>query len=171
MDAAGNPYPEDIQNGFEPADDFDWPWAQHNAQISPGGTISLFDNGDFRCWIGLGPYSRFAEYSIDETAKTVTQVWDYGRQRGTGLFSRIISSVMLPFTGNRGMSPGIIQSSAGNTAKYVELTYPGAEVVFEATIKLKALWPHPGAPGFDAVYRSHRVSLYPDRARPLSGRT
>jgi hypothetical protein len=60
------------------------------------------------------------------------------------------------------MSPGIIQASSGNAAKYVELTYPGGEVVFEATIKLKALLAAPGAPGFDAVYRSHRVSLYPD---------
>jgi arylsulfate sulfotransferase len=163
VDAAGNPYPDEVQDGYVAADDFDWPWAQHNAQISPGGTISLFDNGDFRNWFTAESYSRFAEYSIDEAARTVRQVWDYGRQRGTSLFSRIISSVeVLPVTGNRGMSPGINQTTASNYAKYVELTYPGGEVVFEARIKLKALLAAPGAQGFDAVYRSHRVSLYPD---------
>lgn len=163
VDAAGNPYPEDVQNGYEPADDFDWSWGQHNAQISPGGTISLFDNGDFRNWVTAGPYSRFAEYRIDETAKTVSQVWDYGMERGTSLYSRIISSVdVLPVTRNRSMSPGIVQTSSENYAKYVELTYPGGEVVFEATIKLKNLLLSPGAAGFDAVYRSHRISLYPD---------
>jgi len=163
VDAAGNPYPEEVQDGSVAADDFDWPWAQHNAQISPGGTISLFDNGDFRNWFTAPAYSRFVEYKIDEASRTVRQVWDYGRQRGAALYSRIISSVdILPVTGNRGMSPGIIQASSGNTAKYVELTYPGGEVVFEATIKLKALLAAQGSPGFDAVYRSHRVSLYPD---------
>jgi arylsulfate sulfotransferase len=163
VDAAGNPYSDDVQNGYEPADDFDWPWGQHNAQISPGGTISLFDNGDFRNWITAGPYSRFVEFRIDETAKTVRQVWDYGRDRGTNLYSRIISAVdVLPVTGNRSMSPGIVQTSSGNYAKFVELTYPSGEVVFEATIKLKNLLLSPGAAGFDAVYRSHRASLYPD---------
>jgi arylsulfate sulfotransferase len=162
VDAAGNPYTDEVQNGFEPADDFDWSWGQHNAQISPGGTMSLFDNGDFRNWITYGPFSRFAEFRIDEKAMTVTQIWDYGRDRGSDLYSRIISSVdVLPQTGNRGMSPGIVQTATGSYAKYVELTYPGGEVVFEAKIKLKNMMISPGAAGFDAVYRSHRVSLYP----------
>ena len=85
--------------------------------------------------------------------------------RGADLFSRIISSVdVLPVTGNRSMSPGIVQTSSANYAKFVELTYPGGEVVFEATIKLSGLTTSSSssAGGFNAVYRSHRVSLYPD---------
>lgn len=163
VDADGNPYPDEVQDGAAAAPDFDWPWGQHNAQLSPGGTISLFDNGDFRNWVTAGPYSRFVEYRIDETAKTVSQVWDYGRERGSELYSRIISAVdVLPVTGNRSMAPGIILSDSGNTAKFVEITYPGREVVFEATLRFKNSFSPPGATGvLDNIYRSHRLSLYP----------
>ncbi len=164
VDADGNPYPDDVQNGIVAGDDFDWPWAQHNAQLSPGGTISLFDNGDFRNWVMAGPYSRFAEFRIDEAAKTVSQVWDYGRDRGTQLFSRIISAVdVLPVTGNRSMAPGIVLSGSGNYAKFVEIAYPSREVVFEATIKFKNYFAAPGATGIlDNIYRSHRLTIYPE---------
>jgi arylsulfate sulfotransferase len=164
VDADGNPYPDDVQNGDVSTPDFDWSWGQHNAQLTSGATMALFDNGDFRNWITAGPYSRFAEYRIDEAAMTVSQVWDYGKDRGTDLFSRIISCVdVLPVTGNRSMSPGIIlNTTAGNRAKFVEVTYPDGEVVFEATIRFRNYYSPAGATGvLDNIYRSHRMSIYP----------
>jgi hypothetical protein len=61
------------------------------------------------------------------------------------------------------MSPGIIlNDTAGNRAKFVEVTYPEAEVVFEATIRFKNYYAAPGATGvLDNIYRSHRMSIYP----------
>jgi hypothetical protein len=46
---------------------------QHDIRRLANGNISLFDNGNQR----LPPYSRVVEYTIDETNKTITRVWQY----------------------------------------------------------------------------------------------
>ncbi len=163
VDANGVLYDDDVQDGVVARDDFDWTWGQHNAQLTSGGTLAAFDNGDFRNWVTAGPYSRFVEYRIDEAARTIRQVWDYGRERGAELYSRIISDVdLLPVTGNRSIAPGIVQTATATYAKFVEITYPGKEVVFEATIRFKNLLaPTPAPAVLDNIYRSHRLSIYP----------
>lgn len=47
--------------------------AQHDAQRTATGTITLFDNGFWN----HPTYSRAVEYEVDEQNKTVTRVWEY----------------------------------------------------------------------------------------------
>jgi hypothetical protein len=49
---------------------------QHAIRYTPTGTFTLFDNGDYRD-SGSVLYSRAMEYSLDESAKTATEVWEY----------------------------------------------------------------------------------------------
>ncbi len=161
--ADGHPYPNEIQDGYAGADDFDWNHGQHYPLLLPNGNLLLFDNGDFRYFMsGFPQFSRCVEYRIDEEAKTVEQVWQYGRERGAETYSRIISAVhYLPFTGNRLFCPGIIQTPGGTAAKIIEVTYPEKDVVFEATFRFKNLLAPPGALVADNIYRSYRISIYP----------
>jgi len=46
---------------------------QHGIRRLPNGNIILFDNGNFHS----PPHSRAVEYSLDETNKTATLVWQY----------------------------------------------------------------------------------------------
>lgn len=80
---------------------FDWQWTQHTAfridSKSKKGLVYLtvFDNGDTRgmeqpAMAGM-KYSRAVVYKIDEKAKTVEQVWEYGKQRGSEWYSSVTS--------------------------------------------------------------------------------
>ncbi len=46
---------------------------QHCIRRTPTGTLLLFDDGNYH----TPPFSRAVEYSMNETAKTVTQVWQF----------------------------------------------------------------------------------------------
>jgi hypothetical protein len=46
---------------------------QHAIRRLPGGTVTLFDNGNFH----PTQYSRAMEYQLDEVNKTATSVWEY----------------------------------------------------------------------------------------------
>jgi arylsulfate sulfotransferase len=168
VDANGNPEPDIVQSGEAAAPDFDWTWGQHCPSLLPSGNLLCFDNG-FRRWFqGVGGlYSRGAEFSVDEKAMTVRQIWQYGAERGVNMYSTIISSAdRLPVTQNRLISPGIVQIPPGSLdvcySKMVEVTYPAGQVVFEATSHFKDLYSlTAGNGGFDLTYRSHRIpSLY-----------
>lgn len=62
----------------------DYSWHQHAPQITPDGTIMLFDNGNYRArpyQPKLAPtqnYSRAVEYAVDDATMEVTQLWEYG---------------------------------------------------------------------------------------------
>jgi arylsulfate sulfotransferase len=162
VDAAGAAYDPQIQDGLVTPLDFDWPWAQHAVMTLPNGNVFLFDNGAFRNFVP-GAYSRAVEYAIDEAAGTVRQVWTYGQNRGAEMFSFIISDVdYLARTGNRLVTSGIIRLPNDPNAKIIELAYPGAEVVFEATLHFKNLRGTGGAGQgqFDILYRSERLPVY-----------
>ena len=155
VDADGVPYPDSVQQGYEDAPDFRWPWGQHAAMILPNGNLFLFDNGFTRNFDeDAAPFSRGVEYEIDESAMTVRQVWQYGEERGPDYYSPIISDVdFLPSTGNRLIMPGIV-NQPGPSAFVTEVSYPGKEVIFEAIIKKL------GGPGVFSVYRSERLPIY-----------
>jgi arylsulfate sulfotransferase len=163
VDAEGNPYNGQVEDGFAGADDFDWNYGQHNPHILPNGNLLFFDNGDFRYFLSVFPeFSRCAEFHVDETAMTVQQVWQYGKERGAETFSRIISAVdLLPLTQNRLFCPGIVQTASGSYAKVIEVSYPDQEVIFEATLHFKNLLAPPNTAIADNVYRSFRISIYP----------
>jgi arylsulfate sulfotransferase len=105
------------------------------------------------------------EYRIDEEGMTIEQVWQYGKERGTDLYSPITSDVdYLPQTGNRLITSGNIRAGAGVArATIVEVTYPNNQVVFEADIEFKdqlgsgeKSWGQ-----FDLVFRGERYPLIP----------
>lgn len=66
--------------------DFAWPYHPHGAQITPAGTVLLFDNGNRRASPFTGEpivpadanQSRAVEYSVNVLDRTVTQVWQWG---------------------------------------------------------------------------------------------
>lgn len=165
----GTPYSDAVQLGDEEPDDFGWPWGQHAPVFLPNGNLFLFDNGNNRLFSQNGPfYSRGTEYTIHESAMTIEQVWQYGKERGEEFYSFIISDVdYLPTTGNRLIMPGLANFSfsdpSGSYALVTELANGSTQVVFEAKISFKNLLSTgTGFGQFDIVYRSQRLPLYPD---------
>lgn len=85
-----------------PVDDgseFEYPTSQHAAMQTPEGDLMLFDNRNQDEQNEDGSldqsklYSRAVRYEIDEDNMTVKQVWQYGKERGTEIFSSFISDV------------------------------------------------------------------------------
>ena len=154
----GATFSTDVQNGFQIDPDFDWPWYQHAPKVLPNGNILVFDNGQFRNFGTPGSYSRAVEYEIDETNKTVRQVWSYGESRGLETFSEIISDVdFLTPSNNILFSPGHdVDNGNGNRGgKIVEVDYLTQEVVYEVNIN------NPIANTL-TMHRTERLNLYPD---------
>lgn len=87
---------------FKPVGDlenFDWPYEQHAALICPDGDVMVFDNGQYRSknkdsYIeNHENFSRGVRYRIDTQKMEITQVWQYGKERGQEFFSAYISNV------------------------------------------------------------------------------
>ena len=88
---------------FEPeGEDFEWFYAQHNVSILDNGDIALFDNGTAKVKRDAGEnrvsgddvYSRAVVYSIDTEKMTVSQVCEYGKERGADWYADWISGVV-----------------------------------------------------------------------------
>ncbi len=158
----GKPYNNDVQNGYESLDDFDYPWGPHAPSLLPNGNMIVFDNGPFRNYNNENNYSRAVEYKIDEADKTFSQVWQYGKNRGEKLFSSIVSDVdYLPATQNILMTSGFISPKNIHRAKIVEISPKDNQEVFEATIFFKNTnkGQKPGWGQTDILYRSERIEL------------
>lgn len=161
-DENGDYYPGEVQQGKVSAPDFDWPTGQHAVSVLANGNVLLFDNGLRRNFTSDPTYSRAVEYKIDEANRTVTQVWQYGKERGLEMFSPITSDVDALPNGNRLITSGNVRASGKpGHAKMVEVTYPENEVVFEADIFFKDAngtrekdWGQ-----FDIVFRGERYHL------------
>ena len=92
--------------------DFEWFWMQHAPQVLPDldldpdtTDILLFDNGLNRNNTAhLTPdltYSRIVQYRVHNSSHTIEQIWEYGKERGTDLYSSIKGSAeYLPTTGD-----------------------------------------------------------------------
>lgn len=80
-------------------DDFEWQWMQHAAMICDNGDVMLFDNGNNRSKseeTGIPAsenYSRLVRYRINTEDRTVEQVYEYGKERGSDFYSPYISDV------------------------------------------------------------------------------
>ena len=157
LDAAGQPIADpSVLEGTTNHPDFEWAWYQHAPELLPDGMLLLFDNGDNRNYVDQPLYSRAVVYRIDAGAMTVQQVWQYGKERGSETFSRIVSDVDYHVSeGNVVFMPGAAGSGAGAYGKVVEVDYTTRAVVFEATITA------PTAPFGITFHRVERLSLYP----------
>ncbi|MEP7383908.1 MAG: aryl-sulfate sulfotransferase [Gemmatimonadota bacterium] len=156
LDRNGAPIADaDVLDGSVNHPDFEWNWYQHAPLVMPNGHVMLFDNGDNRNFGGSPAYSRAVEFAIDPAAKTVRQVWAYGKARGAETYSRIVSDVDFLSTENHVIfSPGAV-NRATNFGKVVEMDYVTQGIVFEATIT------PPIAQFGITLHRTERVALYP----------
>ncbi|MEZ4994229.1 MAG: aryl-sulfate sulfotransferase [Saprospiraceae bacterium] len=164
VDESGNPLPPAVQEGIESSETFEWPTGQHALNVLENGNLLLFDNGLSRNFQNTFTFSRAVEYEINDTDRTIRQVWEYGRERGLDFFSGVTSDVdVLPKTNNRLITAGNVRlGKLPPHASMVEVTYPNNEVVFEANLYLKDAmgtgaqeWAQ-----FDVVYRGERYPLY-----------
>jgi hypothetical protein len=110
---------------------------QHMPQITPQGTILIFDNGDLH----QPPLSRAVEYKLDFEKMTATLVWSYTR----GEYALALGSVQRLENGNTligwGAAPGVSVSEVD----------PAGNVVFELSL-----------PPTQMSYRAYRLPFYGD---------
>jgi len=92
VNSLGTAYPEEVQNNLIApdldtyTDDFRWPISQHGLHIIENDsdilTLLNFNNCASKIFNGLGrteePYSLIVEYEINESTKTVRELWSYG---------------------------------------------------------------------------------------------
>ena len=84
---------------FEAEDDTEFQWSQHAAMILPNGNVFVFDNGNNRsktkenAMTAENNYSRGVIYELNKEDKTIKQVWQYGKERGSEFYSPYISDV------------------------------------------------------------------------------
>ncbi len=158
LDAQNTPISDAaVLNGDVNHTDFEWAWYQHSPILLANGNFMLFDNGDTRNYTGQEKYSRAVEYKIDETNKTIQQVWDYGKARGAETYSRIVSRVGYLEAENHVLfSSGAIQHNGIFQGKIIEINKADQQIIFEATIK-------PPTPLFIITFHNtHRLPLYPN---------
>ncbi len=78
---------------------FEWQWAQHDAQVTPNGDIFILDNGNNRSKVegdyvqATDNYTRGVIYKINTADMTIEQLWQYGQERGSDFYSPYISNV------------------------------------------------------------------------------
>ena len=83
------------------SDNFEYCYGQHAVSMLPDGRIFVFDNGDGRSKDpdkqmkneDTNNYSRGVIYEVNEKDKTVRQIWQYGKERGSELYSMFICDV------------------------------------------------------------------------------
>jgi Arylsulfotransferase (ASST)/Secretion system C-terminal sorting domain len=99
---------------------------QHAIRYTPTGTFTLFDNGDYRD-SGSVLYSRAMEYSLDETAKTATEVWQF--RHSPSLYAYAMGYVQRLDDGNT-----LIGWGADETVAATEVT-PQDSTILEIVMK------------------------------------
>ncbi len=150
---------------FKPIGNFEWQWSQHAAEILPNGDVFIFDNGNNRSkdkdkYLDANKnYSRGVIYRIDTKNMTIKQVYEYGKERGSSLYSPYISDVdylsennyLIHFGGNS-KTNGKVNNTPASFNKDVELSSTTVEllnnkVIFEMKLNTN-------------LYRAEKMSLY-----------
>ena len=155
---------------------FEWQYHQHAAEITPSGTILVFDNGNTRASPFDGKektpprinYSRAVEYAIDEQNMEVRQVWEYGKNIPKPLYAGHIGDAnWMKKTGNVLITFGAVSFTGGArnselglgaiSTRIIEVTHDTpAKKVFDMLVY------DPGRRARIQVYRSERIpDLYP----------
>ncbi len=162
LDKSGQPITDpEVLSGDASCDDFDWTWGPHTPVAMPNGNVLVFDNGYYRNYIPRtvfedGTYSRVVEYRVNESQKTVQQVWEYGKERERSCYSPALSGVQyLPETGHILFCPGLgnILTNGKYGGRIVEIEPTTKEIIYELEI---------AAPSMTAFHRATRMSLYPE---------
>ena len=110
LDRFGNPITnEQVLQGYEAHEDFEWNYAQHSAYLNKNGNLIMFDNGDGRYNQATDQlietdgskkkFSRYVEYKIDEQNMTVQQIYSFGKDNPE-MYSKVMSIVDNLLNGN-----------------------------------------------------------------------
>ena len=162
---------------------FSWPWGQHSPAVHPEDPdrILVYDNGNKRSYDApLSPeenYSRAVEYRISPGGRGIEQIWEYGRERGSGLYTPFIGSAAYLPNGNRLVCfGGITRSLQGDpmeifdfeegkvnrmkmSAVIVEVT---SAVPAEPVLELRFADDDPESYRGYRSYRAFKMPLYPE---------
>ena len=164
---------------------FEWNYGQHAPELTPQGTLLVYDDGNDRASpfdpivADQNNYSRGVEFKINETNMEVSQVWDSSLADEDRLFTSVVGKTQwLPQTrdilvtyGSVGYVNGVHPSahSPGATmVRIIEYTHdPVPQVVFDLAFfdytNTSATYP-----GY-FTYRSERIpDLYPHPAEPVT---
>ncbi|MFW5685442.1 MAG: aryl-sulfate sulfotransferase [Spirochaetota bacterium] len=87
--------------------DFEWQWGQHAPMVHPRipNRVLIYDNGNKRSYdaplAAADNYSRVVEYEIDQRTMEIRQLWEYGREYGSQLYTPFIGDADYLPNGNR----------------------------------------------------------------------
>lgn len=154
VDPNGIPYGEDVQNGSENIEEFEWPWYQHAVKLIGPNRILCFDNGNNRNFSSSpNPYSRAVIYNIDPVDMTIQQEWTYGRELGSDTYSNCCSDAdFLAEQNHIIFSPGKgTDNQNGEGGRVIEVDYTTKDVIFEAQLNSGGITHH----------RTERLTIYP----------
>lgn len=157
--ADGTPYNSNVQLGSEEPEDFSWNWGQHAPMLLPNGNLFFYNNGYNRNFATEDFYSQALEVEIDEQNRTVSQVWEYGKERGRDMYSAIISDVdYLENTQNRMLCSGYCGSLPELYALISEVSTADNTLVYEIKLNFQNLNGNGSGWGqFDICYRAERI--------------
>jgi arylsulfate sulfotransferase len=157
---------------------FEWQYHQHAPEITPHGTILVFDNGNHRAspfdgQVPLEPvenYSRAVEYKINEKKKTIRQVWEFGEDMAEPLYAGAQGDVdWLDQTGNVLITFSATTVTGGVPAQELGLGRSYARIIevdhgMPADVVFDVMLFDPTRPnGVINIYRSERFrGLYPE---------
>ena len=116
---------------------FEWCWGQHFANTIRNGDIIVFDNGYCRNFIHKSDnekYSRAVIYRINEKAKTIKQIWQYGKELNKNFFSIAKSSVIpVPKEDECIICSGLIINSNKNESngKIIRINFKTNDIIFD----------------------------------------
>ncbi|MGL4337864.1 MAG: aryl-sulfate sulfotransferase [Turicibacter sp.] len=162
-------WPDELQPFFFTPNDplFEWQWSQHAAEVLPNGDIFIFDNGNNRSkspvdYIAAQDnYSRGVIYSIDTQSMTISQQFEYGKNRGADFYSPYISDVDFINPNQYLVHSGGISKINGIPSNVPAFFTPGADM---SSITVELL---NNEPIFELhlpahYYRSEKMPLYPN---------
>lgn len=132
----------------------EWFYHQSTVELTPAGTVLVFDNGNFRASPFTGEpivpadqnQSRAVEYQIDESTMMVSQLWEWGlTQAGEQLYSTIYgdadrltvtNNTLITFGGlcEVGGVPSDDLAACRSTARIIEVEDMTDERVFDVLI-------------------------------------
>ena len=166
LDRFGNPITnEQVLNGYEAHEDFEWNYGQHTALLRSGNLI-MFDNGDGRynqATDGLietdgskKKFSRYVEYKIDEENMTVQQIYSFGKDNPE-VYSQIMSKVDTLLNGNFFMFSSYqkILESDNIFSTYTEVDKE-SNIIFQMEIRQDNMVTPSGAP----TYRMYHINPF-----------
>ena len=153
-------------------EDFEWQWSQHAAMMTSEGNIFLFDNGNNKSKSkesyvsATNSYSRAVIYHIDNSAKTIEQVYQYGKERGNEFYSPYISDVDYIEANHYLISSGGISKKNGE-AQNQPAGITGADELLSDTVEIKD-----GETIFEIklpinTYRAEKLSAYAENEEDL----